>query len=179
MIRFLSAAPMLLLAVAGVAQSQPVPLPASPRERPELADVVGVLERIAPFRPQDVEDALNVKLAPDSVGVEGDFLAVGPDLRDGVSITKLDLRRRRQEDGSIRAFLLLSVSGRCISLADMKNKLELTDAATGLDIPHGGSAKLFASSQRSWGKLFLWFSFPEPGCLESIAFQPAETDRRR
>lgn len=160
-------------------QAQQSRSPASSSGPTELARLIESLERLAPFPQPDIERALGVKLMPNGEGVDGDVVGVGPNLGGDLSIAKIDLRRRQQDDGSVSAFLVISVAGGCVSLADVAHELKLASAATGLDIPHEGPAQLFASSARPWGKLLVWFSFPAPSCLETITFQPAKTDRRQ
>lgn len=85
------------------------------------------------------------------------------------TILKVDLRIQRE--GNHPGFLVLNVSGDCITLPDVRlhyEKLQLTDSPRGRSLDEVTSY----TATLPWGGLSFSFKERRPECLSSVAFQP-------
>lgn len=91
-------------------------------------------------------------------------------LADGVEVSGIDLRIRRE--GPRSGFLVLALQGRCVSLAEIRQRyanLILTESPRGrsLEEATGHSVTL------GWGSLSFGFKERNPACLAFVAFDPS------
>ena len=133
----------------------------------DIFDIIARLEKVTSFTQAQVEEVLGVKLVPTDDEFPDDRTGIGPVLRDGVAITEIDLRRRKQKDGRYRAFLLLKIGGTCQDIVVVKAHLGQNTKY----VPrHRLLSRAQAFSKRHWGDL--WWGVPDGGCLDTVSFDP-------
>lgn len=135
-----------------------------------LWEAIDQLARQIPFTREKVEAVLSVTLtrwrqSPATDSYQSDPLA----LADGVVIDDVDLRVSRAGDRP--GFLVLPVSGTCISLAQIKARYPQVyfDEPAYTQSPN---EEKFYSIRQPWGKLNFGFRQGAPNCLASLSLDP-------
>ncbi|KPH82812.1 hypothetical protein [Bosea vaviloviae] len=144
--------------------------PTSARGDNDVFDVIAQVEAMPSFLPQDVGRLLGTTLSPvDPDGqLSDDLKGSGPILRDGIAITEIVLRRRKQKDGRYLTFMLFRLDGGCVNVATVESRL-----APFVRIeahPDASSRHYFLFKARPSGKLSLGMS--EDDCLRWFSFEP-------
>lgn len=91
-------------------------------------------------------------------------------LTDGVVISNLDLRVRRQ--GSHPGFLVLELQGRCVAFSEVSHhypELTLTEVPRGRSLDEATSY----TAVLPWGGLSFGFRERNPDCLAFVVFNPS------
>ena len=133
-----------------------------------------LLQKI-PLSKQGVETTLSTQLfevADDGNGILHLFKSPPVALAEGVVISDLDLRLKRQGGGT--GFLVLHIGGDCVTLDQIRSHyepLKLTNLPSSLS-PDDGTVY---SHPRPWGELSFGFAQRNPKCLASIIFSPPLT----
>ncbi|AQW30134.1 hypothetical protein ACKZDW_16590 [Ralstonia syzygii subsp. celebesensis] len=141
-----------------------------------LWQAVDVLPRQIPFSKAKIENLLSAQLTETDEGGNDvfQFFKSSPvKLSDGVVIENIDLRIKRQ--GSHPGFMVLRVSGPCISLDMVRShygNLEVTDVPRG----HSLEESTTHATTLPWGRLSFSFKERNPGCLASVTFKPKQEE---
>ena len=132
---------------------------------------IAQLSQQIPFTKEGVENVLAAKLTLTAVQgneyfwfYESDSIA----LAGGASF-KADLRIKRE--GVHPGFLVINLSGSCITLAEVRSHyegLQITDHPRGRSLDEVTSY----TAALSWGALSFSFKERQPDCLSSVAFEP-------
>ncbi|MEJ8852789.1 hypothetical protein [Variovorax rhizosphaerae] len=136
-----------------------------------LWELVGTLKTRLPYTKEKIETAINSKLSEIESNNDAFHFYRGGDvqLRDGVVISKIDLRIKRT--GIHPGFLVVEIAGTCVPLDSIQRhyaRLETTGVPRGRSLEE---ATTYSSSE-SWGKVSFGFREKNPGCLAYIAFDP-------
>ena len=140
--------------------------------KPTLWQAIAAAAQQLPFSQAKLEEIFSVALSERDHSHNIAFLAGGGAvLADGCVIDKIDLRIGNAAT-SFRGFLVLTVSGPCIALAQVRSHygdLLITG------VPRGDSLDeaTWHSATLPWGKLSFGFAERNPACLTRIAFEPA------
>lgn len=137
-----------------------------------LWETIAATERQAPFSASGVEMALQVPLelyTDRSNELFAFYRAPVLTLRDGVVVSKVDLRVRKGTPKP--GLLVLDTSGTCVSLANVQARfspLEIVGTPRG----HSLSEQTVWAASRTWGRLSFGYTEQNPGCLATVIFTP-------
>lgn len=129
---------------------------------------------LAPFEKKKVEAFLNTPLkegSPESNEFFEFWRGAKIDLKDGISISKIDLRLAKSKNHP--GFMVIDLGGACVSIAALRSHYD------GLEIvesPRGQSLQESTWHRKSWGWGSVSFGFREanPNCLSQVAFNPTQ-----
>lgn len=123
-----------------------------------------------PFTRESVEAALSVSLSLQaSKRRMNDYRSQSIQLAEGVVIDDVDLRV--SQTGDFPGFMVLSISGTCISQQQIKGRYPHVHLS---ELPHTQSpnGEWFYSTRLPWGELNFGFKQGDPHCLASLSFAP-------
>jgi hypothetical protein len=139
--------------------------------KPTLWQAIAAATQQLPFSQAKMEEVFSVALSERDRRHDISFLAGGGAvLADGCVIDKVDLRIGNGPT-SFPGFLVLDVSGPCITLAQVRSHysdLLITGAPRG----HSLDEATWHSAMLPWGKLSFGFAERNRACLARIAFDP-------
>ena len=132
--------------------------------------VVDALARQIPFSKQKVETLLSTRLSDKNSTPYTTFLeGSGPELKEGVTISHIDLRLKPSGTGP--GFLVLDIGGACVTVDQVKAHHENL-RVTGLPREGSPDEETYYSKILPWGKLSFGFKEENPRCLSSVVFSP-------